>query len=109
MAAEKALRLTLGNAPATWHMVADLPGLYHPELPTPVGEFISKGAADAAHADSGVPVEFVKADAQELEATAVEIREVLAEQVKAARSQDVTPEQRDAAIGAVVTDDNSEV
>lgn len=34
--AGKALRLTLPGAPIVWHFIPGTPGLFHPEIPTPI-------------------------------------------------------------------------
>lgn len=56
-----ALKLNLGGAPASWHSVADLPGFYHPDIPTCVGETgeCPLDVAKAAAEHEGAPVELV--------------------------------------------------
>lgn len=76
MASEKvpALRLTLGNAPHTWHSVQDLPGFYHPDIPAPVG-----GPGEAS-------VEAAKAASKD-EGCAVKLEQISAADAKHAREQ----------------------
>lgn len=103
----KGLRLTLGNAPATWHTVDGLPGYFHPDIAVPIGEI---GAVDATNAkkhdkDEGCPVGLVSVTEKDLQRA----REALSElqvQVKAAlRSQrDVAPVDQVAAEVAAISD-----
>lgn len=66
-----ALRLTLGGAPATWHVVAGLPGAYHPDRLTPAGGgqgWPAVAQARAAGTDPGCPVELVAVTAADARA-----------------------------------------
>lgn len=56
-----ALRLTLGGAPSSWHVVAGLPGAYHPARLTGAGGRgeATLNQARAAGADPGCPVALV--------------------------------------------------
>lgn len=73
MATEKvpALRLTLGNAPHTWHCVQDLPGFYHPDFAVPVGGpgEAPLEAAKEASKDPGCAVKLEQISASEAEKT----------------------------------------
>lgn len=67
------LRLTLGGAPASPHVVQGVPGLYRPDAPTPVGGEgeLSLEEAKRLDADAGVPLELVtikKADEEAVRA-----------------------------------------
>ena len=54
------LRLNLGGAPETPHVVDGLPGLYWPTHPTPLDviDGIDPARAQELHADPGVPLAF---------------------------------------------------
>jgi hypothetical protein len=72
------LRLSLGGAPATWHTVDGLSGLFHPDIPVPVPE----GAdAMALSKDPGCPLERVLLSANDAESNAA----LLAEQLQSSR------------------------
>lgn len=85
----KALRLTLGNAPNTWHVVEGLPGFFHPTSPTPVGEFgcPTEDQAKAAVKAEGCPVEFVDIQASEAQSALEDQARLRGESVKALREQ----------------------
>lgn len=72
-----ALKLNLGGAPATPHVIPGLPGFYHPEKPTPVGERgeCSLDRAKEAAKDEGCHVELVSITANQ----AAKLREEWAE------------------------------
>lgn len=55
------LRLTQGGAPASAHVVSGVPGLYRPDVPTPVGGEgeLSLEEAKALDADESIPLELV--------------------------------------------------
>jgi hypothetical protein len=63
---EKALRLTLGGAPNTWHTLGEHPGLYHPTIPTLL-RLVGRDEewAQALHDDEGCPVEVVSVAAKD--------------------------------------------
>lgn len=56
------LQLDLPGAPPAYHEVVGLPGLYHPDHPTPVGGIGEASEEQARHAASadGVPVKAVR-------------------------------------------------
>ena len=64
---QKALRLTLGGAPDTWHTVVGLPGHYHPSIPAPVGGpgETPVDVAEQVATDPGCPVELVDITAEQ--------------------------------------------
>jgi hypothetical protein len=57
----KGLRLTLGGAPAVPHVVAGVPGLFRPDVGTPVGGDgeIPLDEAERLAADESIPLELV--------------------------------------------------
>lgn len=100
----KALVLTLGNAPNTWHTVEGLPGYFHPQFPVPVGApgFPSEKAADKAHRDPGCPVEVRQVNQRQVDRALNELAELRVKVVDAIRAQrDVAPvEQVEQAVEA---------
>lgn len=58
----KGLRLTLGGAPASPHFVAGVPGLYRPDIPTPVGHEgeMSIEEAEGYANDPAIPLELIE-------------------------------------------------
>src|SRR5256885_15085732 len=65
-----AVRLTLGGAPASPHVIVGLPGYYMPNEPTPVGGDgeLSVEEAHEAAAEPGMHLEVVDVAASEIEA-----------------------------------------
>lgn len=101
----KGLKLTLGNAPNTWHTVEGLPGFFHPQIIVPVDEpgFVPAGAAKQHHQDDGCPVALVNATQKDLDAGRETLTD-LRRQVKAALrdQQGVAPiEQFTAEVDAI--------
>lgn len=89
----KGLRLTVGGAPNTPHIVPGLPGLYYPHKATPVGgpgEATEEQAKEATKG-RGSAVELVDMTAKEVD----EARESLAEVREAAR-KGILERRRDA-------------
>ena len=84
------LRLTLGGAPNTPHLVPGLPGYFRPDVPTPVGgdgELTLEAAREVSKSNS--PVELVELKPKEAD----EAKELYDLTVKEARShRHVTPE-----------------
>jgi hypothetical protein len=67
--AGKALRLTLGGAPLTYHYIQGLSGMFHPEIPTPIESLgLSEEDAKALSDNDSIPLELV--DVTETEAKA---------------------------------------
>lgn len=90
---EKGLRLTVGGAPNTPHIVPGLPGFYYPHKATPVGgpgEATLEQAKEAAKG-RGAAVELVEMSQKEVD----DAREALAEVSEAAR-KGVLERRRDA-------------
>jgi hypothetical protein len=77
------LRLTLGGAPATPHVVAGAPGLYRPDVATPVGDDGELSLEDAKRFadDPALPLELVEITDEE----AASARATLAGDLEAAR------------------------
>jgi hypothetical protein len=75
------LQLTLGGAASVPHHVSGVPGLWHPDHPTPVGEpgELLLQVAEALDADPGCPLKLVTIPAKdvpaELERVADELEE----------------------------------
>lgn len=70
-----ALRLCHGGAPASWHQVTGLPGLFHPDIPAPVGgegDLLTLEAAEEFIAAHAAEVEKARAAWDEFEAERVE-------------------------------------
>ena len=72
MSAKKvpALKFTAGGAPLEFSYIAGVPGLYHPDFPTPVGEGtdIPLPIAELFDKQPGCPVELVHITAKQAEA-----------------------------------------
>jgi hypothetical protein len=81
MAKEQGLRLTVGGAPNTPHIVPGLPGFYYPDKPTPVGGDGEASVEQAEKAAEGSTVEIVHITPKE----AGDAREALTEVQEAAR------------------------
>lgn len=94
---EKGLRLTLGGAPGTPHVVVGLPGFYRSDKPTPVGGpgECSLARAEEASREEGCPVEVVPLT----EKQAAELRE---------ESAAIRDESRSAVVAARKSDDGSD-
>jgi hypothetical protein len=62
----KGLILTLEGAPNTPHVVEGVPGLYRPDVPTPIGETVGFEQAKKYDADESVPLKIVEIKDAEL-------------------------------------------
>ena len=70
-----ALRLSLGGAPSTWHVVGDISGMFHPDIPTPLSLLgVDAETAQAWHDEQGMPLELVTISEKDAEANAIECR-----------------------------------
>lgn len=70
-----AFKLCHGGAPSSWHQVNGLPGLFHPEIPVPVGgdgDLLTLEAAEEFIAAHAAEVEKARAAWDEFEAERVE-------------------------------------
>lgn len=85
----QAARLTLGNAPNTWHVVVGLPGFYHPQHPTPIGDpgELTEEQAKESHKDGGCPLELLTISPSEATKAREEQARLRGESVRAVRSQ----------------------
>lgn len=75
---QKALRLTLGGAPESWHTVAGLSGHFHPSIPTPVGGpgEVPVDVAEEYAKQDGAPVELVDVTAEQAQKAREEIAQL---------------------------------
>lgn len=107
----KALRLTLGGAPDTWHTVVGLPGWFHTQIPVPVG---GPGdppleLAESAAKDDGCPVVLVHISDKDADEARQAVRDLAAHAAVAVRTaaRDGVDEQVQAEHAAVASVDET--
>lgn len=57
---QQGLILTLEGAPNTPHLVTGVPGLYRPNIPTPIGEVMTLAEAKRISDDESIPLDLVE-------------------------------------------------